>query len=372
MNRIDSIDKVKFFLLLCVVAIHTPLVDFQQTSNPIDFCCYYIIKIIHIIFSIVNPSFFVISGYLFFNNITSTCGKWNWSAFWGKIRRRINSLVIPYFIWNLIPLFFGLFIFLYNCNIEQNNLIDILRSYFQGKGPRIFWHFIEWGGGTNILGFPISPNSGPINVPLYFIRDIFILCLLSPIIYAGIRYLRSLFFLIIFFCFITGIWPNITGLRIVGMFYFSLGSLIALRGIAIDKVINYKKVLQNSVLFIVLFCLLFFNFGILTSVLYIVFSLLSLSFLLRLFSKKSNFHISGFNGRIISQSAFFIYAAHEGLYFLNICIDFISIHINVVNNSTSLLTFTFIFIGTICLCLMTYFIVYYLLGPKIKYLTGVR
>ena len=45
---------------------------------------------------VAMPTFFVMSGYLFFVNVT----EWNAKTYWNKLRRRVKTLLIPYIIWN--------------------------------------------------------------------------------------------------------------------------------------------------------------------------------------------------------------------------------------------------------------------------------
>ena len=47
---------------------------------------------------VVVPVFFMISGYLFFRNVET----WSLQVYWGKIRRRLWTLLLPYVAWNLL------------------------------------------------------------------------------------------------------------------------------------------------------------------------------------------------------------------------------------------------------------------------------
>lgn len=369
-KRVIYLDFVKLLLLLGVVAIHTPLIE-ESTNNPLDMSCSLIIRVIHTSFAIINTSFFFLSGYFFFNNLKSKDNSWQWTIYLNKIKRRINSLVIPYFVWNLIPLIIGLIVYLIE-NYSQGGLFEITRFYFQGKGPRVFWHFVEWGEGQGYFGNTIAPNSGPINVPLYFIRDLFLLCVLSPLIYVGVRYLKWFFIVLLLFCLITGAWPNITGIRIVGVFYFSLGALFALKKWKLEKLYNLYPKFQYCGLFLVLSSLLFFDFGIINSVLSVLFVLLGLSMLIKISSHACSYLIRIPNILSFAQLAFFIFAAHEGLFILEICRDYINAHITVNDNITSLIAFILIFTSTVLLCTLSYLFLKKIFGAKMWVLTGGR
>ena len=47
---------------------------------------------------IAVPCFFLISGYLFFKGLA----RWDWGVWTAKLKRRVHTLLIPYFLWNLL------------------------------------------------------------------------------------------------------------------------------------------------------------------------------------------------------------------------------------------------------------------------------
>lgn len=96
--RILSIfDFLRFPLMIGVVMIHCDISDQigpefrEQWSGNI---MYFFSNIIGR-FSV--PMFFLISGFLFFRN-----GRINTSLYLTKLRSRVHTLLIPYFIWNTI------------------------------------------------------------------------------------------------------------------------------------------------------------------------------------------------------------------------------------------------------------------------------
>lgn len=112
------------------------------------------------------PLFFTISGFLFFQSF-------NTSAYKRKIKSRIKTLLVPYLLWNTIMI--GLYFILQS--------IPSLSPYFSGANKpiadyntqdffRAFWDCGNWnlGDGTPILQ------------PYWYIRNLMILCLISPLI----------------------------------------------------------------------------------------------------------------------------------------------------------------------------------------------
>lgn len=161
-----------------------------------------ICKIIQLIISgqitrIAVPLFFLISGYLYFRNFQGQI-----FHFWQiKLKKRIHSILIPYLIFSILGFcfIFGIHIF-FPSRTEYNDysITNILYT--------IFLH-------------PIGTYQ------LWFLRDLFIIILSSPIIYYLLRYLK----IIIIICF-TVIW--IMGVNYIvaseAITFFSIGSYMAL------------------------------------------------------------------------------------------------------------------------------------------------
>ena len=128
------------------------------------------------------PTFFVMSGYLFFANAT----RWNAQTYWQKIKRRIKSLLIPYIIWNLLM-------------------------------------------AVKLKAFSLSILWEPANMPLWFLRDLIIVSLLTPIIYIGVKKLGYWLFVILLPVYLTGIWAIQPGPNPYAICFFSLGAFLSIR-----------------------------------------------------------------------------------------------------------------------------------------------
>lgn len=111
--------------------------------------------------NIFVPLFFVMSGYLFFWNVP---GKPDAKWFWKKIRSRFFTLLIPYLIAVVIA---------WLCYYFALKAVPSMVDGFLGdrwKDPL----FVFW--------------TGPVNLSLWFIRELMIVVVLSPLIYLIIRY----------------------------------------------------------------------------------------------------------------------------------------------------------------------------------------
>lgn len=145
---------------------------------------YEILKILvsQTLVKVVVPAFFVMSGYLFFANVE----KFTKEVYWQKIKRRIKTLLIPYIIWNLLMA------------VKQNSL-----------EVNSFWT--------------------PVNMPLWFLRDLIIVSLLTPIIYIGVKRLGWWIALILLPIYLTGLWAIQPDLNPYAICFFTLGAMLGIR-----------------------------------------------------------------------------------------------------------------------------------------------
>lgn len=176
------------------------------------------------------PGFFFISGYLFFLSR---------KTYPQKIKSRINTLIIPYLLWNCLYLllYLVLYAFGHPLDINRRNLAD----YYFTDYLRLFWDRGDFDHG----------NFVPLLCPMWYIRNLFILSLLSPLLYNLIKYIRELFLLV------TIIWwlfTNHNAFIPQTVFFFSLGAYFSILGINPLEIISKRKIW-----FLILFA--FFGMG---------------------------------------------------------------------------------------------------------------
>jgi surface polysaccharide O-acyltransferase-like enzyme len=101
-----TIDLLRFPLIFMVIFIHLSYtaVHLPDADSPL-FSEQGILNLLYLLLSdgicrLAVPTFFIISGFLFFINVTD----FTWEQYKYKIKRRFRSLVIPYFLWNLIAI----------------------------------------------------------------------------------------------------------------------------------------------------------------------------------------------------------------------------------------------------------------------------
>lgn len=150
---------------------------------------------------IAVPLFFLISGFLFFFNLKGTK-----EEFLVKFKKRIKSLLVPYLFWSSI------WILIYFCfqSFPQT------QAFFAGKPVRNF----------TIFEFLNTLFINPIPFQLWFLRDLMILVLISPLIYLLIKNFKYLPFLIL----LVGWYLNVNYYFVVNeaLLFFTAGASISL------------------------------------------------------------------------------------------------------------------------------------------------
>ena len=155
----NTIANLSFPLTIYVVIKHCFITD---SGN----------SIIDAIFKILGaPSissvFFVISGYLFFKNIS----KYDFDTYKNKLSNRFKSLLIPYFIANtFMILCYGLMHY-FTPNLINPDNFNVLSFNFK-EFILAYW---DAGG-----GFPIC-------YPLWYIRNLYIIVIISPLLYLILK-----------------------------------------------------------------------------------------------------------------------------------------------------------------------------------------
>lgn len=234
------------------------------------------------------PIFFLISAYLFFIGL-------NWSTvnFLKKISSRFDTLLIPFLFWNIATLLV----------IALGQSVSFTQPYFSGKNPFIAnFNWIDYP--RYIFGVGVNP----ISYPFWFIRDLMLLCLLSPIILFFNKKIPLMWNITLLYCWLLS--PMlIYSPRIDAILFFSLGCFVAINNKNLFCFDAYGKFFVTTYLIIIITDVLFYGqfaglqkAGILLgimSALYITKFLANLKIKLILLR--------------LSKTSFFVFAAHEPL-----------------------------------------------------------
>ncbi len=289
-SQFDVITQLRLPMIVLVTYAHSygqVAEDFNLLTS--DWNTYEFLKLLvsQTLVKVAVPVFFIISGYLFFANVD----KWNFQVYRSKMLRRIKTLLIPYIVWNLL-MAVKLKTFSWN----------MFWTYWNPAGIQI-----DWFGHEQLM-------TAPANMPLWFLRDLIIVSLLTPIIYTGVRRLGYWLLGMLTVVYLSGVCAFIPGLSAYAVFFFTLGAFLSIR----------KKGLVDTFLrfecpaYILTTC-----FGIAMLITYHmpVFSSLMLCF--RLTAAVAVFNLafrilSSTNQRlpkIVCDSNYFIYLAHYVFFF---------------------------------------------------------
>lgn len=234
------------------------------------------------------PCFFFISGYLFFLSK---------KTYLQKIITRIHTLLIPYILWNLLLLIIYLIVYacghplvIFNTNISDFNITDYIR---------LFWDRGEFDRG----------NSAPLLCPLWYIRNLLVMSVLSPFLYYIIKYIREAFLLAV------AVWwvnTNDNAFTPQTILFFGLGAYFSIFGIN-----PLKKVVENKRLFLTFFSLLASidiivhvsistPFNLMIHRLALLFNIPAMFLLAYIMIRKSHNRYTSF----LSQAAFIVFCVH--------------------------------------------------------------
>ena len=236
MTKVESnvINNLRFPLAFLVVLWHTPqdmvlkpLIEFDFCT--IDFFQAFIILLGENLVQISVPAFFVISGYLFYVGLqNSSEKKADKNFFLTKYKKRIKSLLIPYLLWNLVVVVYFLIVKIVACvylGRDWSTVVDFIVKTI----PDAFWvadsHETYF---TNLLGI-VHMEFTPIVVPLWFIRDLMVMVLISPLFYWLIRKAGEIFLFIFVVLFLTNLWIEIPGFEIRAITFFYIGAFLSVR-----------------------------------------------------------------------------------------------------------------------------------------------
>lgn len=222
---------LRFPLILAVIYIHSFSKSYDINTlhdSGLNAETIYIwggILLSHVLCHGAVPVFFVISGYLFFNNMK----EWKLEMYVMKMKRRIYSLVIPYFFWNVLYMLFMI-------STKHMTFEEI-----QDLGLSVFWNCNTWGENRmSIFGFPM-PMSSPILVPLWYLRDLFVVSVCAPIIYYAIKRFNRTFILLLLIAYILKIFIPISGFTTTAFLFFSLGTYLALSNRTLSDLKVFRK-----------------------------------------------------------------------------------------------------------------------------------
>ena len=213
-----TIAFLRFPLIVGVVLIHSEfsnlVIGGVKQLNVEDYPVFYNVSYLFsdILAGISVPLFFFISGFLFFYRTEGFGTK----TYLGKLKKRARTLLMPYVFWNLLMLLFYLAVqtFMPELMSGRNKLVA---DYTPSDWLWAFWN-------TEMINHNNSLHQFPFNYPFWFIRDLMVAIVISPLVYWWVKKLKLFGVALLGALWITGFWPNLPGLSITALFFFSAGA----------------------------------------------------------------------------------------------------------------------------------------------------
>ena len=213
----EVIDTLRLPMIIGIVYCHTHFFKYLPEealgqlplTDGVIYVCYWLIG------KIFTPTFFFISGYLFFRQHTM-----DRSTYAGKIRRRVHTLLIPYLIWNALML--GVMCVQERWMGATSERMGSLAEYGLTDWLYAFYDCTHTWAWTGDVGQPA-------NIPLWFLRDLMIMVIASPLFYylaKAKRWVAPCVLLAIYCC------PfHLPHLQNLSIFWFGMGAWTQLQDI---------------------------------------------------------------------------------------------------------------------------------------------
>lgn len=214
-SQYELIRQLRFPMIVLVTFAHSyGKVEEGFSLLASDWNTYEFLKLLvsQTLVKVAMPVFFIMSGYLFFANVD----KWDVTTYKKKILRRIKTLLIPYLIWNLLMA----------VKLKTFSM-SMLWAYWNPAGRQV-----DWFGYEQLM-------TAPANMPLWFLRDLMVVSLLTPIIYILVRKLGHWLMAVLTLLYLSGVCAFIPGLSAYAVFFFTFGAFLSIR--KMDLVENFKR-----------------------------------------------------------------------------------------------------------------------------------
>ncbi len=205
----ETITFLRFPLTVAVVFIHTCLENVVIGGTLLvsegKFPFYNVLHhfVTDELARIAVPLFFFLSGFLFFYR-----SDFSLKTYSEKLKRRIRTLLVPYLFWNVIVFLAFLF------------TRPLLSHVTSGEtNPISGYGWLDW-----LNPFWNHKDGMPICFQFWFIRDLMVVILFSPLLYYIVKYSKTLGIIIL-----GGLWTfnlgfDIPGFSIASFFFFSSGA----------------------------------------------------------------------------------------------------------------------------------------------------
>ena len=227
---------LRFPLIVAVIGIHCNLLVKHpelETKSVFYFLVYITMKLV----CIAVPLFFFISGFLFFKE-----GYLDSDLYLKKLKSRVHTVLIPYLLWNIIY-----FVILSVMQLIKPDTLVILHKHIADfRWQDFLWIFWDI---SQITGLADDQRACLVGA-FWFLQCLFVLFLISLIIYYIIRYLRHFTLLIIGILYFTDFIPEMPGIQCNAIVYYIFGAYFSIVGIDFISILKRIPVQAHILLMI--------------------------------------------------------------------------------------------------------------------------
>ena len=356
-----TISYLRFPMVVGVVFIHNKMEEINIQGEKISYddwpwLTHTMDFFSSVIPTIAVPLFFLISGFLFFYKVD-----FDKTVYKKKLRSRSHTLVAPYLIWNFI----GFLILLIQMHPKFLSLFPLLRDYRIDISEFLSYFWMK--------ELPTDPPGGlsmPINYPFWFIRDLIILVLVTPVIHWCVKRMKYVFVILLgaVWFFDLGEYIGFPGLSHQSIFFFPLGaylSICRLNFVELARKAKWSPYLYAIFAFADTFTkrepynYWFHNIGILVGLIAVV-------YITSLLLEKDKIKIN----KLLCEASFFVFAAH-GL-FISKFMKALVMTVHPQSPFVVLFIYFFVPVATILICLGMYKVINKLMPNVARILTGGR
>lgn len=343
-----NINLLKGLSIMFVIFIHADvrsmISSYMEVTSGVEI---YMEIFTRILVGNAVPMFFFVSGFLFFLRR---------DTYLNKFKSRFRSLVIPYLFWCFVG-FLIPFIIQRILGLEHlytGNKLKLLRDFMPVDYVRMFWDIRE---------------GNPILAPLWFLRNLIVLILMTPVIALLVKKLRIAFPFILFVVYF--FFPYWTaGFSSVGFCWFAMGAYFSIMCVNPWKSIEKMNTTLLVTAWVVMTAVVIaafacdFHYKELMRFYYIIHFVMIYHLIGRLSEKYEMWRLFK-----IATASFFIYVFHEPWmgYIASISIRLFQPHGVLIYLIPLMLVFF-----TISYCYATYIILQKMMPQFLNFITGAR
>lgn len=347
----ELIKTMRFPLMILVLFQHSVRVYNAPMTLSLDGAnvFHFVTEMIsHFFCPIAVAWFFFFSGFLYYHNLEE--GQFNKKWMLSKFNRRVHSILIPHLFWNLLNVVLVLLVtWLFNVagiGITSDQMAGVRR------GP-LYW-FI----------------SGPIDFPLWYLRDLFVMSILAPAFYFPIKKWPWISLAVILVLYLVSF--KIDFFLFPTFSLFGMGAWMSIRKdnvLALCRMLNYPAA---AIAFFLLPVATFFHgseyeYDTFFRLLFIPSGMITFMNIC-----DSLYEFSGYRNLMLklAETVFFIYAAHE-IYILG-WVKGLFLRVFGLTLAARWISYLFVPVVTLAICLALFYLLKRIMPKTLSFACGWR